>query len=208
MGNLSSLWVIHWFHGPIKMVSRCYLISDHLHQTSQTRSCIFSVQLHCLDVTSVSQVRGGHSVQWQVGAGEPSCERRLQADGGGGHEHICQLEQGWLEVRKIHLKLTAMMQWSNDFDCISGIFFGGGCRELRSLVIEMVMSTDMSCHFQQIKTMKNALSQTDKSELKTRPFRDLHTTSINMTKTLILQILLKIFYRSNRSNNLPHLQAK
>uniref|UniRef100_A0A3B4G547 Phosphodiesterase n=1 Tax=Pundamilia nyererei TaxID=303518 RepID=A0A3B4G547_9CICH len=28
-------------------------------------------------------------------------------------------------------------------------------RELRSLVIEMVMSTDMSCHFQQIKTMRN-----------------------------------------------------
>uniref|UniRef100_A0A674NCW3 Phosphodiesterase n=1 Tax=Takifugu rubripes TaxID=31033 RepID=A0A674NCW3_TAKRU len=34
-------------------------------------------------------------------------------------------------------------------------------RELRTLVIEMVMSTDMSCHFQQIKTMKSALSQTD-----------------------------------------------
>ncbi|XP_029282270.1 calcium/calmodulin-dependent 3',5'-cyclic nucleotide phosphodiesterase 1A-like [Cottoperca gobio] len=33
-------------------------------------------------------------------------------------------------------------------------------RELRALVIEMVMSTDMSCHFQQIKTMKNAVTQT------------------------------------------------
>ncbi|KAM9342331.1 dual specificity calcium/calmodulin-dependent 3',5'-cyclic nucleotide phosphodiesterase 1A [Pholidichthys leucotaenia] len=33
-------------------------------------------------------------------------------------------------------------------------------RELRALVIEMVMSTDMSCHFQQIKTMRNTLSQT------------------------------------------------
>uniref|UniRef100_A0A673W8U5 Phosphodiesterase n=1 Tax=Salmo trutta TaxID=8032 RepID=A0A673W8U5_SALTR len=32
-------------------------------------------------------------------------------------------------------------------------------RELRTLVIEMVMSTDMSCHFQQIKTMRNALQQ-------------------------------------------------
>ncbi|KAJ8352165.1 hypothetical protein SKAU_G00236410 [Synaphobranchus kaupii] len=32
-------------------------------------------------------------------------------------------------------------------------------RELRSLVIEMVMSTDMSCHFQQIKTMRNNLQQ-------------------------------------------------
>ncbi|XP_036964896.1 calcium/calmodulin-dependent 3',5'-cyclic nucleotide phosphodiesterase 1A-like isoform X2 [Acanthopagrus latus] len=33
-------------------------------------------------------------------------------------------------------------------------------RELRALVIEMVMSTDMSCHFQQIKTMRNSLTQT------------------------------------------------
>ncbi|KAI4904104.1 hypothetical protein NFI96_016269 [Prochilodus magdalenae] len=32
-------------------------------------------------------------------------------------------------------------------------------RELRTLVIEMVMSTDMSCHFQQIKTMRNSLQQ-------------------------------------------------
>ncbi|XP_077392695.1 dual specificity calcium/calmodulin-dependent 3',5'-cyclic nucleotide phosphodiesterase 1C [Festucalex cinctus] len=34
-------------------------------------------------------------------------------------------------------------------------------RELRALVIEMVMSTDMSCHFQQIKTMRNVLAQSD-----------------------------------------------
>uniref|UniRef100_A0A6Q2XLW5 Phosphodiesterase n=1 Tax=Esox lucius TaxID=8010 RepID=A0A6Q2XLW5_ESOLU len=32
-------------------------------------------------------------------------------------------------------------------------------RELRTLVVEMVMSTDMSCHFQQIKTMRNSLQQ-------------------------------------------------
>ncbi|XP_035375797.1 calcium/calmodulin-dependent 3',5'-cyclic nucleotide phosphodiesterase 1A isoform X2 [Electrophorus electricus] len=32
-------------------------------------------------------------------------------------------------------------------------------RELRTLVIEMVMSTDMSCHFQQIKTMRGCLQQ-------------------------------------------------
>ncbi|TNN24328.1 Calcium/calmodulin-dependent 3',5'-cyclic nucleotide phosphodiesterase 1C [Liparis tanakae] len=38
-------------------------------------------------------------------------------------------------------------------------------RELRALVIEMVMSTDMSCHFQQIKTMRNTLTQTDRSVL-------------------------------------------
>lgn len=32
-------------------------------------------------------------------------------------------------------------------------------REFRTLVIEMVMATDMSCHFQQIKAMKTALQQ-------------------------------------------------
>ncbi|XP_031751425.1 calcium/calmodulin-dependent 3',5'-cyclic nucleotide phosphodiesterase 1B isoform X2 [Xenopus tropicalis] len=31
--------------------------------------------------------------------------------------------------------------------------------ELRSLVIEMVLATDMSCHFQQVKTMKTSLQQ-------------------------------------------------
>ncbi|XP_009897371.2 dual specificity calcium/calmodulin-dependent 3',5'-cyclic nucleotide phosphodiesterase 1A isoform X4 [Dryobates pubescens] len=34
-------------------------------------------------------------------------------------------------------------------------------RELRSLVIEMVLSTDMSGHFQQIKTMRHTLQQTE-----------------------------------------------
>ncbi|XP_041103177.1 calcium/calmodulin-dependent 3',5'-cyclic nucleotide phosphodiesterase 1C-like isoform X2 [Polyodon spathula] len=32
-------------------------------------------------------------------------------------------------------------------------------RELRALVVEMVLATDMSCHFQQIKAMKNSLQQ-------------------------------------------------
>lgn len=31
-------------------------------------------------------------------------------------------------------------------------------REFRSLVIDMVLSTDMSCHFQQIKAARNLLS--------------------------------------------------
>ncbi|XP_051879469.1 dual specificity calcium/calmodulin-dependent 3',5'-cyclic nucleotide phosphodiesterase 1A isoform X2 [Pristis pectinata] len=41
-------------------------------------------------------------------------------------------------------------------------------RDLRSLVIEMVLSTDMSCHFQQIKSMRNTLQQpegTDKAKV-------------------------------------------
>lgn len=64
------------------------------------------------------------------------------------------------------LKLTVITE---QMILTDGFFFG---RELRTLVIEMVMSTDMSCHFQQIKTMKNALTQTDKSELKTQPSRN------------------------------------
>lgn len=32
-------------------------------------------------------------------------------------------------------------------------------RELRALVVEMVLATDMSCHFQQVKAMKNFLQQ-------------------------------------------------
>ncbi|KAG7256507.1 hypothetical protein CRUP_027006 [Coryphaenoides rupestris] len=32
-------------------------------------------------------------------------------------------------------------------------------RELRALVVEMVLATDMSCHFQQVKSMKNFLQQ-------------------------------------------------
>lgn len=36
-------------------------------------------------------------------------------------------------------------------------------RELRALVVEMVLATDMSCHFQQVKTMKNFLQQPEGS---------------------------------------------
>ncbi|OXB52809.1 UNVERIFIED_CONTAM: hypothetical protein H355_016630 [Colinus virginianus] len=36
--------------------------------------------------------------------------------------------------------------------------------ELRALVIEMVLATDMSCHFQQVKSMKTALQQLERSQ--------------------------------------------
>lgn len=73
-------------------------------------------------------------------------------------------------------ELTVPMIWVGFVDFTVFISFLG--RELRTLVIEMVMSTDMSCHFQQIKTMKTALTQTDKSET----FRILHTRCINLQK--------------------------
>ncbi|XP_048343543.1 LOW QUALITY PROTEIN: calcium/calmodulin-dependent 3',5'-cyclic nucleotide phosphodiesterase 1B-like [Sphaerodactylus townsendi] len=37
--------------------------------------------------------------------------------------------------------------------------------ELRSLVIEMVLATDMSCHFQQVKSMKTSLQQLERPKL-------------------------------------------
>lgn len=39
------------------------------------------------------------------------------------------------------------------------LFIRFPCRELRALVVEMVLATDMSCHFQQVKAMKNFLQQ-------------------------------------------------
>ena len=41
-------------------------------------------------------------------------------------------------------------------------------REFRSLVIDMVLSTDMSCHFQQIKAAKNLLAAPELSVDKSR----------------------------------------
>ncbi|XP_063075040.1 dual specificity calcium/calmodulin-dependent 3',5'-cyclic nucleotide phosphodiesterase 1C [Engraulis encrasicolus] len=38
-------------------------------------------------------------------------------------------------------------------------------RELRALVVEMVLATDMSCHFQQVKAMKNFLQQPESSSI-------------------------------------------
>lgn len=78
----------------------------------------------------VLQVGGGHSVQRQVGAGEPSRQRRLQADGRGGHEHPGEPEQGRLEV---HTQITdqlinrALCQHDGSviiFDCVCGYWQG------------------------------------------------------------------------------------
>lgn len=92
-----------------------------------------------------------------------------------------EIHHAWPEAHSNHR--------TNNFDCIYGFFFD---RELRTLVVEMVMSTDMSCHFQQIKTMKNALTQTDKLELKTTVFLKSRYLPINLTKTLILHIALHL----------------
>ncbi|XP_038665745.1 calcium/calmodulin-dependent 3',5'-cyclic nucleotide phosphodiesterase 1A-like isoform X2 [Scyliorhinus canicula] len=52
-------------------------------------------------------------------------------------------------------------------------------RELRTLVIEMVLATDMSCHFQQLKAMKNALQQPEGIEKPKAFSLLLHTADIS-----------------------------
>ncbi|XP_023595371.1 dual specificity calcium/calmodulin-dependent 3',5'-cyclic nucleotide phosphodiesterase 1C isoform X1 [Trichechus manatus latirostris] len=52
-------------------------------------------------------------------------------------------------------------------------------REFRALVIEMVMATDMSCHFQQIKAMKTALQQPEAIEKPKALSLMLHTADIS-----------------------------
>ncbi|XP_030060209.1 LOW QUALITY PROTEIN: dual specificity calcium/calmodulin-dependent 3',5'-cyclic nucleotide phosphodiesterase 1C [Microcaecilia unicolor] len=52
-------------------------------------------------------------------------------------------------------------------------------REFRILVIEMVLATDMSCHFQQIKAMKNALQQPEAIDKPKALSLILHTADIS-----------------------------
>ncbi|XP_041045179.1 calcium/calmodulin-dependent 3',5'-cyclic nucleotide phosphodiesterase 1C [Carcharodon carcharias] len=52
-------------------------------------------------------------------------------------------------------------------------------RELRALVIEMVLATDMSCHFQQVKAMKNALQQPEGIDKSKALSMLLHTADIS-----------------------------
>ncbi|KAM3593745.1 uncharacterized protein V6R79_020690 [Siganus canaliculatus] len=52
-------------------------------------------------------------------------------------------------------------------------------RELRTLVVEMVLATDMSCHFQQIKAMKSFLQQPDTIDKPKALSLMLHTADIS-----------------------------
>lgn len=47
--------------------------------------------------------------------------------------------------------------------CLFLLMSNSPSRELRALVVEMVLATDMSCHFQQVKAMKNFLQQPEGS---------------------------------------------
>ncbi len=56
-------------------------------------------------------------------------------------------------------------------------------RELRALVVEMVLATDMSCHFQQVKAMKNFLQLPEGWETFTANIR--HVSLLSVTSRLI-----------------------
>ncbi|KAH0627199.1 hypothetical protein JD844_002673, partial [Phrynosoma platyrhinos] len=64
-------------------------------------------------------------------------------------------------------------------------------REFRTLVIEMVLATDMSCHFQQIKAMKNALQQPEGS---CSDDRKIHKTMIDAVFILLYTNLLSLLF--------------
>uniref|UniRef100_A0A3Q1K468 Phosphodiesterase n=1 Tax=Anabas testudineus TaxID=64144 RepID=A0A3Q1K468_ANATE len=55
----------------------------------------------------------------------------------------------------------------------------GDWRELRTLVVEMVLATDMSCHFQQIKAMKSSLQQPEEIDKPKVLSLLLHTADIS-----------------------------
>lgn len=63
----------------------------------------------------------------------------------------------WSRKISYSLHRTRLFVYSFMSDCPS--------RELRALVVEMVLATDMSCHFQQVKAMKNFLQQPEGSVL-------------------------------------------
>nr|XP_057916408.1 dual specificity calcium/calmodulin-dependent 3',5'-cyclic nucleotide phosphodiesterase 1C-like isoform X2 [Doryrhamphus excisus] len=60
-----------------------------------------------------------------------------------------------------HVSAAYRLLQDNDDMNILVHFSKDDWRELRNLVVEMVLATDMSCHFQQIKAMKNVLQQSE-----------------------------------------------
>ncbi|KAM9332591.1 dual specificity calcium/calmodulin-dependent 3',5'-cyclic nucleotide phosphodiesterase 1C [Pholidichthys leucotaenia] len=71
-----------------------------------------------------------------------------------------------------------LLQDDNDMNIFSNLS-KDDWRELRTLVIEMVLATDMSCHFQQIKAMKNCLQQPELIEKPKALSLLLHTADIS-----------------------------
>lgn len=73
-------------------------------------------------------------------------------------------------------------------------------RELRALVVEMVLATDMSCHFQQVKAMKNFLQQPEGWET----FTNTHPTCLSpfalsvSPQSNMLLVRARLFFHSSR----------
>lgn len=63
-------------------------------------------------------------------------------------------------LENFHISQAFTLMKNEDCNILSGLS-KGEYREFRSLVIDMVLATDMSSHFQQIKAMKNILNHSD-----------------------------------------------
>ncbi|TRY89087.1 hypothetical protein DNTS_004566, partial [Danionella cerebrum] len=82
-------------------------------------------------------------------------------------------------------------------------------RELRALVVEMVLATDMSCHFQQIKAMKNFLQQPEAIDKPKALSLLLHTADIshpaktwNMHHRWTTSLLEEFFRQGDKESDL------
>ncbi|XP_061586873.1 dual specificity calcium/calmodulin-dependent 3',5'-cyclic nucleotide phosphodiesterase 1A-like, partial [Cololabis saira] len=100
-----------------------------------------------------------------------------------------------------HISATyRLLQNGNDMDIFCNLSTEDW-RELRGLVVEMVLATDMSCHFQQIKAMKSLLLQSEPIDKPKALSLLLHTADISHpSKTWELHLcwtrsLLEEFFR-------------
>ncbi|XP_076027542.1 dual specificity calcium/calmodulin-dependent 3',5'-cyclic nucleotide phosphodiesterase 1A [Genypterus blacodes] len=71
-----------------------------------------------------------------------------------------------------------LLQGDGDMNILSNLS-KDDWRELRALVVEMVLATDMSCHFQQIKAMKSSLQQPETIDKPKALSLLLHTADIS-----------------------------
>uniref|UniRef100_G3Q0X3 PDEase domain-containing protein n=1 Tax=Gasterosteus aculeatus aculeatus TaxID=481459 RepID=G3Q0X3_GASAC len=71
-----------------------------------------------------------------------------------------------------------LLQHSDDMNILSNLS-KDEWRELRALVVEMVLATDMSCHFQQINGMKSHLQQHEAPDKAKASSLLLHTADIS-----------------------------
>ncbi|XP_029943431.1 calcium/calmodulin-dependent 3',5'-cyclic nucleotide phosphodiesterase 1A-like [Salarias fasciatus] len=92
------------------------------------------------------------------------------------HEALLYNDRAVLENH--HVSAAYRLLQEDDMNMLSNLS-RDDWRELRNLVVEMVLATDMSCHFQQIKAMKNYLQQPESIDKPKALSLLLHTADIS-----------------------------